>query len=91
MYGGNAKGDEPGEMTAFPFSMLVKVDDSDRNALAQDTRFFYPAYMGPSGWLGLDFTAATVDWDEVYELIDASFRMIAAKKLIRRLDESSMS
>ena len=87
MYGGNAKGDKPGEMTPYPYSMLVKVDDSDRNALAQDTRFFYPAYMGPSGWLGLDFTAAPVDWDEVRELIDASFRMIAAKKLIRRLDE----
>jgi hypothetical protein len=28
-----------------------------------------------------------VDWDEVRELIDASFRMIAPKKLIKQLDE----
>jgi hypothetical protein len=27
-----------------------------------------------------------VDWNEVTELIDASFRMVAAKKLIRQLD-----
>ena len=72
----------------FPYSMLVKVDERDRKALAQDDRFFYPAYMGPSGWLGLDFNAAKkVDWDEVGESIDASFRMIAPKKLIRQLDE----
>ena len=51
MYGGNAKGDKPSEMTPYPYSMLVKVDDSDRNALAQDTRFFYPAYMvRRAGW-----------------------------------------
>lgn len=42
--------------------------------------------MGPSGWLGLDFTAAEVDWDEVYELIDASFRMIVPRRLIKQLD-----
>ena len=42
--------------------------------------------MGPFGWLGLDFTAATVDWDEVTELVDASFRLIASKTLIKRLD-----
>ena len=45
--------------------------------------------MGPFGWLGLDFTARKkVDWDEVRELVDASFRLIAPKKLIRQLDEA---
>jgi hypothetical protein len=44
--------------------------------------------MGPFGWLGLDFTARKkVDWGEVRELIDASFRMVASKKLIRQLEE----
>ena len=43
--------------------------------------------MGPFGWLGLDFTATKkVDWDEVRELVDASFRLIAPKKLIKQLD-----
>jgi predicted DNA-binding protein (MmcQ/YjbR family) len=88
MYGGNAKTDVKGEYIAYPYSILVKVDDSDRRALEHDKRFFYPAYMGPSGWLGLDLTAAKVDWDEVRELIDASFRMVAPKKLIRQLDEA---
>lgn len=84
MYGGNQKRD--GAMRAFPYSMLVKVDESDRRALEQDSRFYFPAYMGPFGWLGLDFTAATVDWREVRELVDASYRLVAPKKLVRLLD-----
>jgi predicted DNA-binding protein (MmcQ/YjbR family) len=84
MYGGNAKAD--GEMVSYPYSMLVKVDESDRRALQQDARFYYPAYLGPSAWLGLDFTAAPVDWDEVRELIDASFRLIAPRRLVKQLE-----
>ena len=88
MYGGSVKGDTKGEWIQYPHSILVKVDESDRKALKQDTRFFCPAYMGPSGWLGLDFTARKkIDWDEVRELVDASFRMIAPKKLIKQLDD----
>lgn len=85
-YGGNVKGPDTGDMTPYPYSMLVKVDDSDHRALQQDGRFYYPAYMGPSGWLGLDFTAADVDWAEVRELVDASYRLVAPKKLIKELD-----
>jgi hypothetical protein len=33
-------------------------------------------------------TRKKVDWDEVRELVDASFRLIAPKKLIKQLDES---
>ena len=46
-----------GDYIQYPHSIMVKVDESDRRALEQDSRFFYPAYLGPSGWLGLDFTA----------------------------------
>jgi hypothetical protein len=88
MYGGSAKTDTKGEYLQYPHSILVKVDDSDRKALEQDRRFFFPAYMGPSGWLGLDLTAKKkVDWDEVHELVDASFRMVAPKKLVKLLDQ----
>jgi predicted DNA-binding protein (MmcQ/YjbR family) len=89
MFGGSVKGDGKGDYVQYPYSILVKVDESDREALSQDDRFFYPAYMGPSGWLGLDLKATRkVAWDEVRELVDASYRMIAPKKLIRQLDES---
>ena len=86
VYGGSAKS-AAGEHTRYPHCVLVKVDDSERRALEQDSRFFFPAYMGPLGWLGLDFEAAPVDWSEVTELIDASFRMVAPKKTIKQLDQ----
>lgn len=89
MYGGSAKPETRGDYLQYPQSIMVKVDDSDHRALQQDARFFYPAYLGPSGWLGLDLTASTkVDWGEVRELIDASFRMVAPKRLIRQLDQT---
>ncbi len=87
IYGGSVKGDAKKEYVQYPHSILVKVDDSDRKALEQDTRFFYPAYLGPFGWLGLDLSAHRVDWAEVSELVDSSFRLVAPKKLIRQLDE----
>jgi predicted DNA-binding protein (MmcQ/YjbR family) len=88
MYGGSAKTSTKGEYTQYPHSILVKVDESDRKALEQDTRFYYPAYMGPYGWMALDLTAKKkVDWGEVRELIDASYRLVAAKKLVAQLDQ----
>ena len=41
-----------------------KPDESDRRALLEDDRTFVPAYLGPSGWVGLDLDADT-DWTEV--------------------------
>ena len=66
---------------------LDAVDQRILAALQQDARFFSPAYLGPSGWLGLDLSAGTIDWDEVRELVDASFRLTAPRKLIKQLDE----
>lgn len=87
MYGGNSKTGHGGELKAFPHSVLFKPDEAERKALEQDPRVFYPAYLGPYGWLGLDFTVGTVDWGEVAELVDASFRMVAPKKLVTQLDQ----
>jgi hypothetical protein len=89
MYGGSVKPATKGDYIQYPHSIIVKVDESDRRALAQDSRFFYPAYLGPAGWLGLDLTTTkTIDWGEVRELVDTSFRMVAPKRLIKQLDHA---
>jgi hypothetical protein len=85
VYGGSRK-NPSGPMTRYAHALLIKVDDSERQALQQDSRFFFPAYLGPFGWLGLDFDAATIDWAEVAELMDASFRLQAPARLVRLLD-----
>lgn len=69
-----------------PFGMIIKPEPDDRAALLEDERFYSPPYYGPSGWLTLDFEAAPVDWDEVTELVDASYRQIALKRQLKALD-----
>lgn len=90
MYGGSVKPATTGAgYVQYPQSIMVKVDESDRRALEADHRFFFPAYLGPAGWLGLDLAATKKpDWREVTELIDASYRLTAPKKLVARLDEA---
>lgn len=65
-------------------AILILPDRDDEPALRQDPRFWVPAYLGPSGWLGIDL--ADTDTDEVAELLDASFRRTAPARLVRELD-----
>lgn len=68
------------------FALLFKPDVAERAALAEDGRFFSPMYLGPFGWLGLDLDAPDLDWAEVAELVDASYRCVAPRRLIAMLD-----
>jgi predicted DNA-binding protein (MmcQ/YjbR family) len=68
------------------FSVIFKPDPEERPALVEDERFYSPPYLGPSGWLALDLTTAPVDWDEVRELLDGSYRQIALKRQLKALD-----
>ncbi len=82
-YGGSLKVD--GEWVQHPHSIVVLPDGDDRLALLGDPRVYTPAYLGPSGWIGFDLDDDT-DWTEVAELLDASYRLTAPKKLIAELD-----
>ncbi|WP_439029428.1 MmcQ/YjbR family DNA-binding protein [Gordonia terrae] len=80
-YGGGVKGTK----VRHDQSILFIAEESERPALQEDPRFFVPAYLGPSGWLGLILDDAT-DWDEVAELLDASYRQIAPRRSVAKLD-----
>ncbi|GAA5146500.1 MmcQ/YjbR family DNA-binding protein [Microbacterium pseudoresistens] len=82
-YGGSQRVDE--HWIAHDAAILVRPDPGDDPALRQDPRFWVPAYLGPAGWLGIDLDAQT-DWQEVAELIDASFRVTAPRRLVAELD-----
>ena len=69
-------------------SVMVQPDPSDRRALIDDPRIFVPAYLGPSGWVGIDLDVAT-DWSEIEELLDASYRLTAPRGLVDELDARS--
>ncbi len=90
VYGGVVKGDHDPEPHCR--SLLVLTDQHTRAELLDDQRFFLPGYYGPSGWVGLDLArpgdppAPAVDWTEVEELVDASYRLTAPARLLRELD-----
>jgi predicted DNA-binding protein (MmcQ/YjbR family) len=66
-------------------SIIVLPDESDRRALLEDQRTFVPAYLGPSGWLGIDLDDDS-DWSEIAELLDASYRLTAPARDVAELD-----
>lgn len=67
-------------------ALLVKADPAERMALLQDPRFFEPAYLWPSGWVGTDLDAGGVGWAEVTELVESSYRATAPRRLVQQLD-----
>jgi predicted DNA-binding protein (MmcQ/YjbR family) len=77
-----------GASTEVPFSMVYKPDPEDEPALRQDPRMFAPPYWGPFGWLAVPLEPAT-DWDEVGELVDASYRQVALKRQVAILDAAA--
>lgn len=83
-FGGTVKGDHDSERHAH--ALLFKPEPEERQALEHDARTFTPAYLGPSGWLGIDLDRGT-DWAEVAELVESSFRQTAPARLVRELDE----
>lgn len=49
-------------------------------------RFFVPAYVGAKGWVGARIDIEQ-DWNELAELIQDSYRLIAPKRLAALLDQ----
>jgi predicted DNA-binding protein (MmcQ/YjbR family) len=71
-----------------PYAVVFKPDPPEREALLGDPRCFVPKYFGPYGWLALEFTGTEVDWVEVAELMDASYRQVALKRMLAALDRA---
>jgi predicted DNA-binding protein (MmcQ/YjbR family) len=82
-YGGSVKID--GSYRQHERSVLVLVDPGERQALLEDSRCYVPAYLGASGWIGVDLPDDT-DWNEINELLDASYRRTAGPRRVASLD-----
>jgi predicted DNA-binding protein (MmcQ/YjbR family) len=69
-------------------SMMFKAGPGVQEALvaSDPQRFFVPAYVGGKGWVGANL-GAEQDWDEIAELIEDSYRLIAPKRLAAQLDQ----
>lgn len=65
---------------------IKSTHDEQRALAAMDPEtYFFPAYVGPSGWVGVRYR--TADRDEVGELLIEAWRMTAPKRLVKAIDE----
>ena len=85
-YGGSVKVD--GVYRPHDHSVVVLLPPDERDALKTDERCYVPAYLGPSGWLGIDLDADT-DWAEINELLDASYRQTAGPRRVAKLNAAT--
>lgn len=67
--------------------VTCKVIPGENEALvkAQPRRFYLPAYLASRGWVALRLDVGKVDWDEVRDLLIASYVLIAPKRLAENL------
>ncbi|MCR1782586.1 MmcQ/YjbR family DNA-binding protein [Nocardioides carbamazepini] len=84
-FGGSEKL-SPGNHRMVPSAFIFTPDGVDLPAIDEDARFFVPAYYGPYGGRAIDLADPGVDWAEIAELVDASYRRVAPKRLIAELD-----
>jgi len=68
------------------YAVIFKPEADERPAFLADPRFYVPPYFGPGGWLALGLSAAPVDWGEISELMEASYRQVALKRMLKALD-----
>lgn len=69
-------------------SVWLKAHDGVQGALVgtASDRFFVPPYVGHKGWVGVYVDGRRVEWDELADLIEESYRLIAPKRLVAALD-----
>ncbi len=70
-----------------PYALVFKPEPDERPALMADERFYSPPYFGAAGWVALDLACAPVDWVEVAELVECSYRLVALKRMVKQLDQ----
>lgn len=64
-------------------SVWFKAPAGGQSVLVGSTpeQFFVPPYVGHKGWVGLWLDRRTVDWDELADLLEESYFLIAPKRL----------
>lgn len=59
-------------------------ENVDRASTHPD-RYYLPAYIGKQGWFGLYLDRGRIDWKEVKNIVELSYRLAAPKALVALL------
>ena len=64
-------------------AISVKVEKTVQAVFLKDPRFYRTPYIGQHGWVSLPVTA-NIDWEEVAELVQGSYRLTAPTHKTRK-------
>ena len=70
-------------------ALLVKTSSQDEVLSLVETApetYFKPAYYGASGWVGIILNRTNVDWHDVSDWLERSWRAVAPKRLTALID-----
>lgn len=74
---------------AWPHLWCAAFPGVQEELAARDAaRFFRPPYVGHRGWIGVRLDGR-VDWDEVGDLCEDAYRVVAPATLVARLDATT--
>src|SRR3546814_15187475 len=74
-------------MRISDWSSDVCSSDLQAMLIESDPALYYrPAYLGPSGWIGIRLDHAPVDWAHVKEWLTKSWRLLAPRRLTKLAD-----
>jgi phosphoribosylglycinamide formyltransferase-1 len=68
--------------------LLVKASGADEMTGLIEARpdiYYWPKYYGASGWLGIKLNRRDVDWDEVRDWLERSWRLCAPPRLTKMM------
>ena len=66
-------------------AVAVKTSGEEEQAMlieADADLYYRPAYLAPSGWIGMRLDVASTDWDHIADRIGRSWDMIAPRRLL---------
>lgn len=68
--------------------LVVKIDPVDQAKLVDASRFFRSKFGAKHGWTAMKVDSQT-DWELAENLVTASYRRVAAKRLVALMDKVS--
>ena len=73
-------------------ALVCKAPPGEQGRLMEvnPSRYFFPPYVGPKGWVGLRLDSARVDWTAVKNLVLAAYFMTAPAKLREQLKQGTL-
>jgi hypothetical protein len=62
-------------------------DGAQQALMAADPeRFFVPPYVGHRGWIGVRLDVPPIPWDQIADLVEDAYRVVAPRRLVAELD-----